>query len=271
MSRRDWTDDKLFSRLLNNRSDRTYWDNIRELRSRANLEVFQKSFNLANSETDKGKIIGIDLLSQLGKSPRPFYKETIDLYFKLLQTQTNPEVLFSILMGIGHNNQRLTLKQSSIIAAFKMHENTDVRQGVVFAMLGVKNKIAIDTLIFLTNDRIAVIRDWATFGIGSQIEKNTITIRDALWQRVNDKNQDTKLEAIVGLARRKDKRVSKVIKQELKQGEYGTLLFEAITELKDKEFLPLLKKNLRQARNDNSINAKWVNDLRICINTLASA
>lgn len=271
MSRRDWTDDKLFSRLLNYRSDKTYWDNIRELRSRANRKVFQKSFDLAKSDIDKEKIIGIDLLSQLGRSPRPFYKETIDLYFKLLQTQTNPEVLFSILIGIGHNNQNLTLVQSNIVSGFKRHENSDVRQSVVFAMLGVKNKVAIDTLVFLTNDRMAIIRDWATFGIGSQIEKNTKAIRDALWQRVTDKNQNTKLEAIVGLARRKDKRVKEVIKRELKMGEYGTLLFEAIAELKDKEFLPFLKQNLKQARNDDTINPKWINDLRICINTLASS
>jgi HEAT repeat protein len=271
MSRRDWTNDKLFSRLLNNRSDKTYWDNIRELRSRANREVFQKSFTLANSGIDREKIIGIDLLSQLGKKPSPFYKKTIGLYLKLLQTQTNPEVLYSVLMGIGHNNQNLTLQQSNIITAFKVHDNTDIRQGVVFAMLGVKNKIAIETLIFLTNDRKPIIRDWATFGIGSRLEKNTKTIIEALWQRVNDKDQNTKLEAIVGLASRKDKRVVEVIKRELKMGEFGTLLFDAIKELKDKDFLPLLKENLKKARNDNTINPTWVNDLRICIKTMTSS
>lgn len=33
MGRKNWTDEKLFFRLVNNKSDKTYWDNIRELRS----------------------------------------------------------------------------------------------------------------------------------------------------------------------------------------------------------------------------------------------
>ena len=98
-------------------------------------------------------------------------------------------------------------------------------------------------------DKSSYIRDWATFGIGSQIKKDTIEIRNALWERINDKHQDTKLEAIVGLAKRKDIRIKEIIKRELLDGEYGTLLFEAILDLKDKDFLPLLYQNLNLLKN----------------------
>ena len=46
-----------------------------------------------------------------------------------------------------------------------------------------------------------------------------------MWNRVNDKHQETKLEAIVGLAKRKDTQVNEIIKREIIDGEYGVLLF----------------------------------------------
>ena len=112
------------------------------------------------------------------------------------------------------------------------------------------------------------IRNWATFGLGTQIERNNKNIRETLWNRVNDKHQETKLEAIVGLAKRKDNRVNEIIKREIIDGEYGTLLFEAILEIKDKEFLPLLKQNLKNIKDDKNINPEWEKDLKNCINEL---
>ncbi len=62
MSRKDWSDDKLFFRLLNNKSDRTYWDNIEELRKRGSINVYDKCLKYIKSNVEKHKIIGIDEL-----------------------------------------------------------------------------------------------------------------------------------------------------------------------------------------------------------------
>ena len=106
------------------------------------------------------------------------------------------------------------------------------------------------------------------FGIGTLIEKNNKDIRDALWNRINDKHQETRHEAIVGLSKRKDKRIYDIIKRELLDGEYGTLLFEAIIEAGDKQFLPLLRQNLNEIKKGETINPEWKNDLKNCINEL---
>lgn len=270
MSRHNWTDDKLFLRLLNNKSDNTYWANIIALRSKGTVAVFNKSLDLIKAPNIKEKIVGIDLLAQLGLPPRPFYKETIDIYFALLATETNPKVLYSILYGIGHNNQDLDLSQTAQIVLFKKHENKSVRKAVVSALLGVDNKTAIDTMIFLTNDKDVSTRNWATFGIGTMIERNTKSIRSALWKRVTDKNEDTKLEAIMGLAKRKDIQIKEIIKQELLKGESGTLLFKAIEALNDKNFLPLLEQNLKEHNSDKTIDPEWLVDLKACIGNLKS-
>ncbi len=71
-----------------------------------------------------------------------------------------------------------------------------------------------------------------------------------MWNRINDSDFETKSEAIVGLANRMDKRIKEVIISELENGDYGTLLFEAILKLNDKEYLPYLNENLKIAKKD---------------------
>lgn len=267
MSRKNWTDDKLISRLINNKTDKSRWDNISILRERPSDKLFAKCVELTNSNNPKIRKIGIDILAQLGL-PRPFLKDTLKIYFELLDTETDPDVLMSLLYAIGHNNEELDKEQIDKICSFVHNDNSWVKEGLVFALLGIDNLTAIEILVKLSSDKLSYVRDWATFGLGTQIERNNKDIREALWKRVNDKHQETKLEAIVGLAKRKDNRVNEIIRREIIGGEYGTLLFEAIIETKNKEFLPLLKQNLRKIKDDKTINSEWKNDLKNCIDEL---
>ena len=142
-----------------------------------------------------------------------------------------------------------------------------VKEGLVSALGFIDNLLVIEVLINLSKDESSDIRNWATFYIG-QGERNNKNIREALWQRINDNHQETKLEAISGLAKRKDKRVKEIITKEIINGEYGTLLFEAIVATQEIEFLPLLKQNLKMIKDKKTINPKWENDLKKCINEL---
>ncbi len=268
MSRKEWADKKLFFRLLNNKSDKTYWENICELRSRPNRNIFDKSLDLITSESFKERIIGIDILAQLGVPPRPFIKETINLYFDTLEIEKVPKVLTSLLYAIGHNNDNLNQIQISQLVKFKNNKSTSVRKGLVSSLLGLEDEQAIGTLIELSNDKISSIRDWSTFGIGSQIDTDNDDIRDALWNRINDKSQDAKLEAIVGIAKRKDIKIKEIIKRELLSGEYGMLLFDAIELLDDAEFIPLLERNLTSGKLEKGINPQWLEELEKLIDRL---
>lgn len=255
---------------MNNKTDKSRWDNICALRKRPSEELFSKCVELTKSDNTKIRKIGIDILAQLGLPPRPFLKETLKIYFELLEIETDPDVLMSLLYSIGHNNEELNKEQIEKICSFIDNENSWVKEGLVYALLGIDNLTAIETLIKLSSDKLSHIRNWATFGLGTQIERNNKNIRETLWNRVNDKHQETKLEAIVGLALRKDNRVNEIIKREIIDGEYGVLLFEAILEIKDKEFLPLLKQNLKSIKNDNTINPEWKKDLKNCIDELTT-
>jgi len=129
---------------------------------------------------------------------------------------------------------------------------------------------AVNTLINLSEDKVISVRNWATFGIGTQIEIDTLEIREALWNRIDDKDEETRFEAIVGLALRKDSRVRKIIERELIGGEFGVLLFDAIEELNDPFFLPNLNQLLFESKADDEVNSVWLDRLERAINTLSN-
>ena len=89
MARENWKNEKIFERLVNNKSQKTYWNNISELRKRATEEIYDQAYKLAKSENAKKKIIGIDVLAQLGFDPRIGQKKTVKLYFELLENKQN--------------------------------------------------------------------------------------------------------------------------------------------------------------------------------------
>jgi len=262
MARENWNSEKIFDRLVNNKSQKTYWNNISELRKRATEKTYDQAYEFAKSDNDKKKIIGIDVLAQLGFNPRIRQQKTVELYFDLLDKEQNDDVLFSLFFGISHNNENLTEKQVLKLTEFKNSKNKDIRYSLVSALSTVANSKALETLIELSNDKFSSIRNWATFGIGTLSEKTNDRILDALWKRTNDNHQETRLEAIVGLANRKQSAVKENIIKELKAGIYTTLLFDAITELNDKEFILYLKSELISTKKDNNANKEWLAELK---------
>lgn len=123
---------------------------------------------------------------------------------------------------------------------FKHHADEGVRFGVVMGLLTLEDELAVQTLIELSTDADADVRDWATFGLGSQIELDTPAIREALVARLSDEDEDTRGEAMVGLARRHDSRMVAPLLTDLEHGYSGSLTLEAATEIADPLLYPAL-------------------------------
>ncbi|WP_445720816.1 hypothetical protein [Flavobacterium sp.] len=257
----NYSNNEIFSRLINNKSKENYWNYISELRKRKTEDIFEKSISLTNTENQKEKIIGINILAQFG-FPRKHKNQILKTFFDLLKTEKDKNVISSIFYGIGHNNEKLTEKQIEQICAFKNHKSINVKFSLVSALLSIEQTKAIETLIELSNDKNSDVRDWATFGIGTQIEENNENIQNALWKRINDKDIDTKNEAIVGLAKRNVIGINEIIKTEIIGNEFNTLIFEAIEYTKDKELLNLLKENFELNKNNIEINPDWISEMK---------
>ena len=259
MSRKDWTSEKIFGRLLNNKTQKTFWENIREIRSRPTKKVYQYAYKLSNSSLEKEQIIGIYVLAQLGYHPRMNKKKTLKLYFDLLKTNPTPKLLEALLSSIAHNNDSLSKSYISELIKFRYHNYSDVRFQLTLALSGIEHEKAIETLIFLSTDKHSDVRDYATWSLGTQLDINSEKIINALWNRITDSDESTRFEAIYGLSKRKDIRIKEMLKKELEDiNNNGSQILESIEELNDPEFISLIKEQIKKNKTTKQVNEKWL-------------
>jgi hypothetical protein len=89
------------------------------------------------------------------------------------------------------------------------------------------------TLIALTTDPDPDVRDWATFGLGCQLDYDSPAVRAALWARVGDPGAYTGDEAVFGLARRRDPLAAAMVAEALAEPAVAPLFFGAAAFLRD--------------------------------------
>ena len=238
--RKVWKVPTLIRRALRSTSDESYWACVRELHLRGTSEVFSESVRLCALKEVKAKVLGIDVLAQLGSPERPFRKESLALLHTILATDRRATVLHSALVAIGHLQKPEDSTGVRRIASLASNSDEHVRIGAVMALTGRTSPNAIATMIRLSGDSSSDVRNWATFGLGSQIDMDSSAIRDALARRLEDSDDDTRCEAIMGLAKRKDPRVREPLRSELNQRRVLSLAVEAAEEYGDPGLLRLL-------------------------------
>lgn len=130
--------------------------------------------------------------------------------------------------------------------------STEIRRIVAANLPGMfrgedPDEAAVEVLIELTRDPDPHVRDWATMGLGTQIEVDTPAIRNALRARLGEEDGAeegvaTSGEAALGLAKRGDPAVLEVIQGWLDAEPLtvGNLTVEAAGELDDPVLLPRL-------------------------------
>ncbi|MEO8610515.1 MAG: HEAT repeat domain-containing protein [Chloroflexota bacterium] len=214
------------------------WRAIWELRRRGTEEIFTLSKSFCQSDDPHNRAIGADVLGYLGwENELPFREQCLPILFHMTQMDSNIEVLNSVCVVLGHLHDERAIEH---LLKLKSHSDEDVRFGVTFGLLGYEDEHAIDALIELSKDSDSDVRDWATFGLGQQIDVDTEAIRQALYERLDDTNEDTQDEAIIGLALRKDERLMPFLLARFEQHPNWILPFEAAEVLADPRLLPAL-------------------------------
>ncbi|WP_432987176.1 HEAT repeat domain-containing protein [Dactylosporangium sp. CA-233914] len=112
------------------------------------------------------------------------------------------------------------------------HPHAAVRRAVAQALPSVLGEAApedtVHALIALSADRDEDVRDWACFALGTQLsEVDSLRVRDALVARLDDPHDDTRCEALLGLARRRDLRVLPVLHERLSRDNVFSLEIDA--------------------------------------------
>jgi len=207
-SRRPQADLRSTVELINfalTESDRELaWDAVRALHWLGTREVLEEARSLCRSQCPRERELGADILGQLGVWPRTFPEEGVAILSGMLSSEVDAVVLESIFIAFSFLHEPAAVP---VIVPFCRHAGLDVRVAVAKALSGHDDPRAIRSLVELSGDDDAEVRNWATFGLGTQTELNTHEIREALVQRLDDCDDETFGEALVGLARRGDRRV----------------------------------------------------------------
>jgi HEAT repeat protein len=222
--------DELFaSTLSGDYDDDAPWEAVHALRKLGTREVFDKAAAWCESDEPLVRTRGIDVLAQLGKSfdhpAHGFPKEAYSIVSALVQREEDIRPLDSAIVALGHLDITSAIP---LIARLHAHPSPEIRESVAFSLGSFPDdELSIEAFLLLMEDPDEDVRDWATFGLGTQSDRDSSVIRDALFHRLGDTNEDVRAEAMVGLGKRKDVRVLPSLFAELQGPEIKVLVAEA--------------------------------------------
>ncbi|WP_194925021.1 HEAT repeat domain-containing protein [Catenulispora pinisilvae] len=227
------------------------WQLIRELHQTTDRDAFEAVVAAAKSDDRARRLVGLDALGQISyKTDRPYLAETLPVLLDAVSDQ-DAEAVASAVTALGHVADPRGLPA---VLQHVGHADDEVRFAVAVALPALTDSEkpaadVTDALITLTRDPDPEVRDWATFGLGTQLHADGPEVRDALAARLADDYDDAAEEAMMGLARRGDPRARAALLDRLcrladdDSVRPGTLeLFEAVAISRTTDALPPLRR-----------------------------
>lgn len=187
--------------------DEPAWDAIGKLQRTGSRAVLETCAARCASPDPRERRVAAAVLGQLGVRDRQastvFREERFQALHALLLAEVagpaDARVLAAACIALGHLHDPRVI---SSVAALRAHPDPDVRLAVVLGLSGHDTNEAVTALMALSVDTEAQVRDWATFGLGQQIDRDIPAVRAVLAARLTDPDPDTRREAFTGLAAR---------------------------------------------------------------------
>jgi HEAT repeat protein len=234
------------------------WEAIYTLQSRASADDLAAALRLCTSPCVRERVFAARILGQFG-SEGAYAAECVENLIGLLRPDEDAEVLTAAGLALGHRDDARAIEP---LLALRRHPSEDVRYAVVHGLIPTEDPRSIAALIELSADSDEDVRNWATFGLGSQTEVDTPTLREALAARLDEEDHEIRGEALVGLARRRDERVCERLVAELSGDFIGVLALEAAEILADPRLCKLLE--ACGPFEDDCLRAVWDGAVRAC-------
>ena len=213
-----------------------YWSEVRTLQNRMSPRLFGKMRDLMTQAEEQKRQLAADVVAQGLIAEKELGKQCVRFLLDALEGEKAPRVLKAICNALGHHKSPEAIGP---VVRLQGHQNAEVRHAVVFALLCQDDPVAIATLISLSADFDRDVRNWATFGLGSMTEVDTVQLREALLARVAEADEEISGEAMVGLALRGDTRVAEPLLKAINAvhrsqnvSEFGSLIFEAVAAIR---------------------------------------
>lgn len=173
------------------------------LAARGDADTLAAMTLLAGDEDPELRELAAYVLGQLGTTTPALPAEQESALRDMAARESDPHVLSAIICAFGHLGG--TAGHDWLLAQ-RAHPDAYVREAVAFALGGRRGEDTLAALIDLSADADPKVRDWATFALGTLAEADNPALRDALAARLDDPDEDTRMEAVHGLALRGDER-----------------------------------------------------------------
>lgn len=243
------------------------WKAIQQLHLRASPALLRGVRALCASRSWRCRALGLYVASQLqqrgrteGLSAPAYALEATQALLLAGLEDAHAEVVRAAVSGLGHRPHPDALASLVELAG---HADSAMRWDVAVALGHYHGPTAIDALVRLAVDADHEVRDWATFGLGTQQTVDTPQVREVLWHNLGDADEDVRGEALVGLAVRRDPRV---VDQLLAQLGPDCLVYqlEAAEQLASPLLLPALHA-LADGLHDSKRKGYWFGCLQSAI------
>jgi methionyl-tRNA formyltransferase len=193
-ARAEWVDD-----------DEEWEPHTCALAARGSREVLDAMSELSADPDPAARELAAYVLGQLGWGERAFPREQEAALRAMAAGEEDTGVVAGIAYAFGFLGE--TAGQDWVLALGD-HPDAEVREAVAFALGSRSGDDVLKALIALSTDEDVDVRDWATFALGTLSEDDSAPLRDALAARLDDPDEDTRLEAVHGLALRGDPRAA---------------------------------------------------------------
>jgi hypothetical protein len=201
------------------------------------------------SAHDSLQILGLIVLRERfcekNLPPMNLLMELVDV-FKKRSSGMVTRLFFEYLQSI------INKENIHIIVPLSDSESPDIRSFTAKLLANIEVPLSIESLIKLSRDVESDVRDWATFGLAIGIKSTSNEVVNALTERLEDADDNTRAEAIMGLALRNNEAVIAKIIEELKFLTVGKLVIEAAAETGDKRLCSSLRQ-LKQMWSQNKL------------------
>jgi hypothetical protein len=163
------------------------------------------ALKMLSSAAAADRAVGCDAAGLVGEVREDWQEAVATAVLGLADGENDTDVLWSL---VGALMRCPDVRAVPVLCHLATHADVDVRFGVAHALPFVMDDDlsgeAVETLLMMASDADDEVREWAIFGVGSMGHLDSRAIRRALRAGLDDPCEAVRVEAIHGLARRRD-------------------------------------------------------------------
>lgn len=182
-----------------------YWAAMREVQQREPAQVWEALVPLASSPDPVLRTLVPDVLRYLGGQPCPLLEQSIVLLREMLATEQDVLVLGAIATAFVDLRHPAVVE---LLLPLTRHELGEVRLSAVHGLIQATEQV-MDRFVELASDPEAEVRHWVLFALTALLEvrpQHANRLKEVFAKALNERHLEAKAEAVLGLARCRDRR-----------------------------------------------------------------